>query len=66
VLKWRLNRTLRKTTKNKRFFPSDAAAFTQWYLPLQRIMKQGTLPIRNWPEAMNRFSIEFAERMPVR
>jgi len=59
-----LNMTLRKVTKNKRFFPSDEAAFKQLYLSLQQIMKKWTMPIRNWPSAMNRFSIEFADRMP--
>ena len=59
-----LNMTLRKVTKNKRFFPSDEAAFKQLYLSLQNIMKKWTMPIRNWSSAMNRFNIEFADRMP--
>jgi transposase-like protein len=59
-----LNMTLRKVTKNKRFFPSDEAAFKQLYLSLQKIMKKWTMPIRNWPSAINRFNIEFSDRMP--
>ena len=60
-----LNMTLRKVTKNKRFFPSDESAFKQLYLSLQQIMKKWTMPVRNWSEAMNRFNIEFSDRMPV-
>lgn len=59
-----LNMTLRKVTKNKRFFPSDEAAFKQLYLSLQQIMKKWTMPIHNWSSAMNRFNIEFSDRMP--
>jgi putative transposase len=59
-----LNMTLRKVTKNKRFFPSDEAAFKQLYLSLQQIMKKWTMPLQNWSGAMNRFSIEFGDRMP--
>ena len=48
-----------------RFFPSDESAFKQLYLSLQQIMKKWTMPVRNWSEAMNRFNIEFSDRMPV-
>ncbi len=61
-----LNMTLRKVTKNKRLFPSDEAAFKQLYLSLQQIMKKWTMPIHNWGCALNRFSIEFPDRMPIR
>jgi len=59
-----LNMTLRKVLKNKRFFPSDEAAFKQLYLGIRNISKKWTMPIRNWGSAMNRFMIEFGERLP--
>lgn len=59
-----LNMTLRKVIKNKRFFPSDDAAFKQLYLSLQNIMKKWTMCLHNWNAAINHFSIEFGDRMP--
>ncbi len=60
-----LNMTLRKVLKNKRFFPSDEAAFKQLYLGIKNISKKWTMPIRNWSAAMGRFAIEFADRLPL-
>jgi putative transposase len=59
-----LNMTLRKVLKNKRFFPSDEAAFKQLYLGIKNISKKWTMPIRNWGAAMSRFTIEFGDRLP--
>ena len=58
-----LNMTLRKVLKNKRFFPSDEAALKQLYLGIKNISKKWTMPIRDWNAAMNRFLIEFSDRM---
>lgn len=58
-----LNMTLRKVTKNKRFFPSDEAAFKQIYLALQNISKKWTMPLRDWKPALARFMIEFEGRI---
>lgn len=60
-----LNMTLRKVLKNKRFFPSDEAAFKQLYLGIKNISKKWTMPIRNWGAAMSRFTIEFGDRLPL-
>lgn len=60
-----LNMTLRKVLKNKRFFPSDEAAFKQLYLGIRNISKKWTMPIRNWGAAMSRFMIEFGDRLPI-
>jgi transposase-like protein len=60
-----LNMTFRKVLKNKRFFPSDDAAFKQLYLALQNISKKWTMPIRDWGMAMNRFMIQFGDRVPA-
>lgn len=60
-----LNMTLRKVLKNKRFFPSDEAAFKQLYLGIKNISQKWTMPIRNWGGAMSRFAIEFGDRLPL-
>ena len=51
------------TFKNKRAFRSDDAMFKQVYLALNNIAKKWTMPIRFWKEAMNRFAIEFGDRL---
>jgi putative transposase len=58
-----LNSTLRKYIKNKRVFPSDDAALKQLYLALRNISKKWTMPIQNWKQAMNSFSIMFGDRL---
>jgi transposase-like protein len=34
------------------------------YLAIMQASKKWTMPIQNWSEALNRFAIEFGERMP--
>ncbi|MFO1259131.1 MAG: IS256 family transposase [Gammaproteobacteria bacterium] len=58
-----LNMTVRKVIKNKRSFPSDEAMFKQIYLALNNIGKKWTMSIRHWGQAMNRFAIEFVDRL---
>jgi len=59
-----LNMTFRKVLKNKRFFPSEDAVFKQLYLALQNISRRWTKPVNDWNLAINRFMIEFGDRMP--
>lgn len=58
-----LNMTLKKVIKNKRVFPSDDSVFKLLYLAINNISKKWTMPIKNWKNAMNRFIIEFEERI---
>lgn len=58
-----LNMTIRKYIKNKRFFPSDDSAFKQVYLAIQNVSKKWTMPVKDWPSALNRFAIEFENRI---
>ena len=60
-----LNMTLRKVIKNKRSFPSNEAVFKLLYLAINNIAKKWTMPIHHWKAAMNRFSIEFGDRVAV-
>jgi putative transposase len=59
-----VNRSLRKISKNRGVFPNTESLLKLYYLALERIAKKWTMPIRNWSEALNRFEIEFGERMP--
>ena len=58
-----LNRSLRKISKNRGVFPHQDSLLKLFYLALERIAKKWTMPIRNWREALNRFAIEFGDRV---
>ncbi len=59
-----VNRSLRKISKNRGVFPHQQSVFKLYYLALERIAKKWTMPIQNWTQALNRFAIEFEDRMP--
>jgi putative transposase len=59
-----LNRSLRKISKNRGVFPNQESLLKLYYLALERIAKKWTMPIHNWSQALNRFALEFGERMP--
>ena len=59
-----VNMSLRKITKNRGSFPSDEALLKLFYLALRNISQKWTMPIRDWKAALNRFTIQFEERMP--
>ena len=61
-----VNMSLRKITKNRGAFPSDDALLKLFYLALQNISQKWTMPIRDWKAALNRFIIQFDDRMPQR
>lgn len=58
-----VNMSLRKITKNRGSFPSDEALLKLFYLALNNISKKWTMPIRDWKAALNRFTIQFEDRM---
>ena len=60
-----LNSVIRKATKRRKLFPSDDSAMKVVYLAIQQASKKWTMPIRNWKAALNRFIIEFDERLSV-
>ncbi|HEX5363552.1 MAG TPA: IS256 family transposase [Gallionella sp.] len=59
-----VNMSLRKITKNRGSFPNDEALLKLFYLALNNISKRWTMPIRDWKSALNRFTIQFEDRMP--
>ncbi len=58
-----MNLNLRKTTKNRGSLPGDEALLKLFYLALRNISQKWTMPIRDWKAALNRFTIQFEERM---
>lgn len=60
-----VNAAVRKVTKNRAIFPHDEALKKMFYLAIRNIQKKWTMPIRNWKAALNRFAIEFGDRIPT-
>ena len=58
-----LNSVIRKATTRHKMFPNDEAALKVVYLAIGAASKKWTKPIKNWRLALNRFSIEFGERI---
>jgi len=58
-----LNSVIRKAIKKRKLFPTDDSAKKVVYLAIQQASKKWTMPIRNWKPALNRFSIEFEDRL---
>lgn len=58
-----LNSVIRKSTKRRKIFPHDDSAFKVVYLAIQQAAKKWTMPVQNWKAAMNRFMIEFGDRL---
>ena len=59
-----LNSVIRKAIKNRKVFPTDQSATKVIYLAIQAASKKWTMPIHHWKNALNRFMIEFPDRMP--
>lgn len=58
-----LNSVIRKATKKGKLSPTDDSAKKVIYLAIQAAAKKWTMPIRNWKLALNRFMIEFEDRL---
>lgn len=58
-----LNSVVRKATKLRKIFPTDDSARKVIYLAVVQASKKWTMPIQNWRPALNRFIIEFEDRI---
>ena len=58
-----LNSVIRKVIKKRKIFPTDDSAKKVVYLAIQEASRKWTMPIRDWKAALNRFMIEFEERL---
>ncbi|PMC17405.1 IS256 family transposase [Oligella urethralis] len=58
-----LNSVIRKAINQRKLFPTDDSARKVVYLAIMDASKKWTMPIRNWKLALNRFIIEFEDRI---
>jgi putative transposase len=58
-----LNSVIRKAIRKRKLFPTDDSATKVVYLAITEASKKWTMPIRNWKLALNRFTIEFEDRL---
>ncbi len=58
-----LNSVIRKAIKKRKLFPSERSAQKVIYLAMKEASKKWTMPIHNWKAALNRFIIEFDDRV---
>ncbi len=58
-----VNSVIRKAIKKRKLFPTDNSAKKVIYLAIIDASKKWTMPIRNWKMALNRFMIEFEDRL---
>jgi putative transposase len=60
-----LNRSLRKVIKTRGAFPTEDAALKLLFLALRAAEKKWTMPIHDWPAALNYFTVLWPGRMPA-
>ncbi len=59
-----LNSSLRRATRHRHPFPTLDSLYKLFYMALKRISAKWTVTSPGWHDALNRFTIEFADRMP--
>jgi len=57
-----LNSTLRKSVRNRGHFSTEDGIMKVLYLAIRGVSKKWNMPIRNWKQALNHFSILFGDR----
>jgi putative transposase len=60
-----LNSSLRRVMRKRGAFPTEDAVRKVLYLAIRQKSKNWTMPIRDWPAALNYFSIVFEGRLPA-
>lgn len=60
-----LNSVIRAATKQGKVFPTDDSARKVVQLAIKQASRKWAMPIRNWKMALNRFVLEFGERVTV-
>lgn len=59
------NSVIRKPLKQRKLFPTDAAALKVVYLASMAAAKNWKRATRDWTSAMNHFAILFEDRVPM-
>jgi transposase-like protein len=60
-----VNYTLQRNLKTRQSFTNNDSAMKLIFMILKRISKKWTMPIRNWGEALNQFSLFYGDRVPL-
>jgi len=60
-----INMSLRKISKTRSSFPTDEAVMKLFFLALRNSSTKWTMPIRDWKATLNRFTIQFEDRMKL-
>ena len=60
-----LNSSLRRVMRKRGAFPTDDSVRKVLYLAIMQRSKKWTMPIKDWPAALNYFSIVFEGRVPA-
>src|SRR5438874_1224946 len=58
-----LHRSLRKIIKTRGAFPNEESALKLLFLAIRQAAKKWTMPVKNWSEALNYFTVLWPERM---
>lgn len=58
-----LNSVICKATKQRKLFPMDDSTLKVAYLTIQQATKKRGILSQNWQPALNRFIIEFGDRL---
>jgi transposase-like protein len=58
-----VNSVIRKATRQRKLFPTDESAMKVVYLAIQSAAKKWTMPLQNWKPCLNRFMIDFGDRL---
>ncbi len=59
-----LNKTLRKSVKNRGHFSTEDGLMKVLYLAIKGVSKNWTMPLCDWKQALNQFAIMFSDRLP--
>lgn len=59
-----LNSTLRKAVRNRGHFSTEDGIMKVLYLAIRGVSRKWNMPIREWKQALNHFSILFEDRFP--
>lgn len=59
-----LNKTLRKSVKNRGHFSTEDGLMKVLYLAIKGVSKNWTMPLSDWKQALNQFAIMFSDRLP--
>jgi putative transposase len=60
-----VNSSLRRVMRKRGAFPTEDSVRKVLYLAIRQKSKKWTMPIRDWPAALNYFSIVFEGRLPA-